>query len=57
MKKYIVEFKHLNGEKEVVEFLTDRIEWSIDQYYRNRAISSHQVLEEGTADTKKMLLG
>lgn len=57
MKKYLVEFTHLNGNKEVIEFITDRLEWTIEQYCRHRAISNHQVIEEGVADTKKMLLG
>jgi len=57
MKKYLVEFTHLNGEKETVEFITDKLEWSVDQYCRNRAISNHQVINEGSVDTKKMLLG
>lgn len=57
MKKYLVEFTHLNGNKEVIEFITDRLDWTIDQYCRHRAISKHQVIEEGVADTKKMLLG
>lgn len=57
MKKYVVEFTHLNGEKETVEFITDRLEWTIDQYCRNKAISNHEVINEGSVDTKKMLLG
>jgi hypothetical protein len=57
MKKYLVEFTHLNGTVETVEFLTDRLDWTVEQYCRNRAISKHQVIEEGVADTRKMLLG
>lgn len=57
MKKYLIEFTHLDGKIEVIEFITDRLEWTIDQYCRHRAISNHQVIEEGVADTKKMLLG
>lgn len=57
MKKYLVEFTHLNGTVETVEFITDRLDWTIEQYSRHRAISNFQVINEGTADTKKMLLG
>ena len=57
MKKYIVEFTYLDGTKEEVEFLTDRIDWTVAQYRRNRMIASSQVLEEGLTNSKKMLLG
>lgn len=57
MKKYIVEFTYLDGKKEEVEFITDRIDWTIDQYRRNRMIANSQVLEEGSSKSKKMLLG
>ena len=57
MKKYIVEFTYLDGTKEEVEFLTDRIDWTIAQYRRNRMIANSQVLEEGSTNSKKMLLG
>ena len=39
MKKYLVEFTHLDGTVETVEFITDRLHWTIDQYCRNRSIS------------------
>ena len=57
MKKYIVEFTMTDGSKEEVEFITDRLEWTIDQWRRNRSVSNHQVLNEGTIDRKQMLLG
>ena len=57
MKKYIVEFTYLDGTKEEVEFITDRIDWTIEQYRRNRMIASSQVLKEGSSNSKKMLLG
>lgn len=57
MKKYIVEFTMTDGSKEEVEFITDRLEWTIDQWCRNRSVSNHQVLNEGTIDRKQMLLG
>ena len=57
MKKYIVEFTMLDGTKEEVEFTTDRLEWTIDQWSRNRNVSNHEILKEGTIDRKQMLLG
>lgn len=57
MKKYIVEFTMTDGSKEEVEFITDRLEWTIEQWCRNRSVSNHQVLNEGTIDRKQMLLG
>lgn len=58
MKKYLVEFTHGDGKKETVEFITDRIEWSIDQWCRNRYILNHKVIEEGSSsDNKRMLFG
>lgn len=57
MKKYIVEFKMLDGSTEEIEFLTDRIDWTIEQYGRNRAVVSHNILEEGSSKSKKMLFG
>mgnify|MGYP005996606545 FL=1 len=46
MKKLLViEFTHLNGEVEEVEFETDRgLEWTVEQFSRNRAIVSHKML-------------
>ena len=57
MKKYIVKFTYLDGNEEEVEFLTDRIDWSIAQYKRNRAIESEEILNESRTDNKKMLFG
>ena len=57
MKKYIVEFTHIDGKVETVEFITDRLDWTVEQYCRNRAVTNHQVINEGSVDTKKMLLG
>lgn len=55
MKKYLIEFTHLDGTVEEVELTTDRLEWSIQQWCRNRAIKSHTILEEGSSNTKQML--
>lgn len=55
MKTYLVEFTHYGGTKEKVELTTDRIEWSIQQWCRNRHIVKHKILSEGSNNTKQML--
>ena len=57
MKKYIVEFTYLDGTKEEVEFLTDKIDYTINQYRRNRMIAKSEVINESNTNSKKMLLG
>ena len=57
MKTYLVEFTHYGGTKEKVELTTDRIEWSIQQWCRNRHIVKHKILSEGSNNTKQMLFG
>lgn len=57
MKKYIVEFKQLDGTTYEFEFLTENIEKSIDEYCRNRKIVSHRILNEGVGTQKQMLFG
>ena len=57
MKKYLVEFKHLDGKVEQVEFTTDKIDWIIEQYTRNRQIASHIILESSSSQGKQMLFG
>ena len=56
-KKYIIEFTHSGGEKEIVELTTDRLELSIDQWKRNRSIIDHEIIEEGSSNNKQMLFG
>lgn len=56
-KKYLVEFKEANGNTYEFEFLTDNIQFSIDQYTRNRTIISHRIINEGTTGKKQMLFG
>lgn len=57
-KKYVVEFQMADNSTEVVEFITDNLGWTIDQWTRNRLVFSHTILEESsTPSTKKMLLG
>lgn len=57
MKTYLVEFTYLDGNKEEVKLTTDRLEWSIEQYKRNRMIANHQVINEDTSNNKQMLFG
>jgi len=57
MKKYLVEFKHLDGTVEQIKFTTDRIDWTIEQYIRNRQIASHTILESSSSQGKQMLFG
>jgi hypothetical protein len=56
-KKYLVEFTEANGTTYEFEFLTDNIEFSIDQYTRNKTIISHRIINEGTTGKKQMLFG
>lgn len=56
-KKYIVEFTHVSGEVEEVELITDNIEWSIEQWCRNRSIIDHKIINEGNSNSKQMLFG
>lgn len=57
MKTYLIEFTLADGSVEEVSFTTDRLEWSIQQWCRNRAVLDHKVINEGTIDRKQMLLG
>jgi hypothetical protein len=57
MKKYIVEFTHSTGEIEKVELTTYRLEWSIQQWKRNRSIVKHEIINEDTNNSKQMLFG
>ena len=57
MKKYLVEFTLSNGKVEEVELVTDRLEWSIKQWCRNRAVSKHRVISEGSSNSKQVLYG
>ena len=36
MKTYRILIEYLNGDKEEIDLTTDRLEWSMDQYGRNR---------------------
>lgn len=56
-KKYLIEFKYANGELEEVELTTDNIEWSIQQWCRNRHVVGHKIINEGNTNNKQMLFG
>ena len=56
-KKYVVEFTMQDGSTELITLNTDRIEWSIDQWKRNRAVASHSIVSEGSDNSKQMLFG
>ena len=56
-KKYIIEFTHQDGKIEEVELITDNIEWSIEQYCRNRSIVKHEIINESNSNRKQMLFG
>ena len=49
MKKYIVEFTHIDG--------TVEIDWSIKQWCRNRHVLDHKIISEGSSNNKQMLFG
>lgn len=57
MKTYLVEFVLADGTVEEVEFTTDKLQWTIDQWCRNRNVIKHEVIEEGTSNPKQMLFG
>lgn len=57
MKTYLVEFTLTSGDVEKVELTTDRLEWSIEQWCRNRSVTAHKVLSESPINTKGLLLG
>lgn len=56
-KKYLVEFTYANGEVQNIELETDNIEWSINQFIRNRHIVKHEIINEGSTNSKQMLFG
>ena len=43
--------------KEEIELITDRLEWSINQWGRNRKVIGHKVISEGSNNSKQMLFG
>mgnify|MGYP003126578306 CR=1 FL=1 len=54
------QYKKYLREVEEVELVTDRIEWSIDQWKRNRAIINHRIIKEESTNqnnNQQMLFG
>ena len=45
MKNYKILITEQNSEPYTIDLSTDRLEWSMEQYGRNRYISSYKVLE------------
>ncbi len=56
-KKYLIEFKHGDGNTERIELTTDNIEYSIQQWMRNRHVVDYEILEESSSNSKQMLFG
>lgn len=57
-KKLTIEFTHLSGEVEVIDFETDRgYEWTVEQFSRNRSIIDHKLISESSISSKQMLFG
>lgn len=56
-RKYTVEFTLLDGTVELVEFVTNDIIMSMEQWMRNRPVTDKEILEVSTTGTQQMLLG
>jgi hypothetical protein len=57
MKHFIVEFTYSDGTTEQIEFNTDRgLQWTIEQWSRNRAVVKSKLINESAASNKRMLL-
>ena len=46
MKKYLIEITESNGEVSTLELETDRLDWSMEQYQRNRNPFTWEVTAE-----------
>jgi len=46
MKKYLIEITESNGDVSTLELETDRLDWSMDQYQRNRNPFTWKVVAE-----------
>jgi len=44
-KTYLIEINYTSGETETIELTTDRLEWSMDQYQRNREPLTWRLVE------------
>lgn len=45
-KTYLIEINYLHGETDQVELTTDKLEWSMNQYQRNREPLTWKVISE-----------
>ena len=46
MKEYIVEINYLNGRSFTKVFKTDKLQWTMEQYQRNRVAFEWKVVED-----------
>ena len=46
MKKYLIEITESNGDVSTLELETDRLDWSMEQYQRNRDPFTWKVVAE-----------
>tara|TARA_B100000424_G_C22925952_1_gene492658 strand:+ start:1787 stop:1978 length:192 start_codon:yes stop_codon:yes gene_type:complete len=46
MKKYLIEITESNGDVSTLELETDRLDWSMEQYQRNRNPFTWKVVAE-----------
>ena len=53
LEKYKVSIKYIDGETEVVEFVTPNILMTMDQYQRNRDFLSWEVLPDEDVQLEK----
>ena len=45
-KTYLIEINYTTGETDQLELTTDRLEWSMEQYQRNREPLNWKVISE-----------
>jgi hypothetical protein len=45
-KTYLLEINYNNGENDQIELTTDRLDWSIKQYQRNRKTFNWKIISE-----------
>ena len=44
-KTYLIEINYISGEVDQIELTTDRLEWSMEQYCRNREPLTWRIVE------------
>ena len=44
-KKYLIEINYTNGKNDQIELTTDDLEWSMEQYQRNRDFLTWEIIE------------